>query len=197
MRSRVLRLAAATVPTAACEWCAVYRAADARGEFTPGVTLTLAEQFIPYRTEQFNGVEIHRARQDYLDRSMTHAVVGYNFSERAGVAFNLPVIWRSYSFSELEDGVRFPRVTDEEVGLGDASLIGRVRVCSDQKMERGFTVDILGAIKFPTGDPEHLEELGRQVANYEAIVGPGRQHDALGNVINSVPSSTFESSLAT
>src|SRR5437588_6191568 len=38
----------------ACDLCAIYNAGDALGRFESGLSFTLGEQYIPYRTTQFN-----------------------------------------------------------------------------------------------------------------------------------------------
>ena len=71
----------------ACELCAIYNANGARGEFRSGLSLTVEEQFIPFRTEQFQGHEVNLPYTNYLDNSITHLVPTYNFSPRLGISF--------------------------------------------------------------------------------------------------------------
>ena len=85
----------------ACELCAIYSAGNARGEFTSGFQFTVAEQFIPFRTLQFEGKEFSTPNPDYLDSSITHFVPGYNFSPDLGVSLNIPYGYRHFKRSEL------------------------------------------------------------------------------------------------
>lgn len=170
----------------ACDLCAIYRAADARGEYSSGWTATVAEQFTRLATEQFDGVEFTRANADWLDRSMTHFVLGWNFAERFGVSANLPLVHLSYRFSELRNGVT-PAVRDgSDFGIGDLALVGRWRLFESSDMEWGTSVNLLGGIKLPTGNTGRLEELEQSIDQYEAIVGPGHQHDALGTIVSGI-----------
>jgi hypothetical protein len=72
---------------------------------------------------------------------------GYNFNNRIGVQFNLPVIYRSYGYQSQRGS---------ESGIGDVSLIGNVRLY--QKMSEEFTFNWtgLGGVKFPTGNTSQL-----------------------------------------
>ncbi len=177
----------ALVPAiSACDLCAIYRATDARGEFTPGSTWSVSEQFTRYGTEQFNGVEFVRTNPDQLDRSVTHLVAGWNFSERFGVSLNLPVIQESYRFTRMVGGFTPERRVGSEAGPGDLTLVGRWRVVSVSSMDRGFTLNLLGGLHLPTGDTEPLRELQDDIDHYESVVGPGHNHDALGPVVGGV-----------
>jgi hypothetical protein len=179
-------LLATAGPALACDLCAIYRAADARGEYSTGWTVTVAEQFTRLSTEQFNGTEFHRAKKDWLDRSMTHVVAGWNFAEHFGISANLPLVHLRYRFSELRDGVN-PAVRDgSDFGLGDLALVGRWQILERSDMEWGATVNLLGGVKLPTGASGRLEELEQSIDRYEVIVGPGHQHDALGNIISGI-----------
>ncbi len=179
-------LLATAAPALACDLCAIYRAADARGEYSTGWTVTVAEQFTRLGTEQFNGTEFHRANGDWLDRSMTHLVAGWNFAEHFGVSANLPLVHLRYRFVELRDGVN-PVVRDgSDFGLGDLALVGRWQIVERSDMEWGATINLLGGVKLPTGASGRLEELEQSIDRYEAIVGPGHQHDALGNIISGI-----------
>lgn len=170
----------------ACELCAIYRAADAKGDFGSGITATLAGQFVPNRTVLFNGTEFKRPGSDYLDRTTIHAVVGWNFAEDFGVSLNLPEVIQSYQRFEFENGIRPRTLRATETGLGDAALVGRWRFLNHSAMQWGGSLNLLAGVKMPTGDVGHLENQEAQVRAYEAIVGPGHNHDALGQVQSGV-----------
>src|SRR5436190_2119507 len=113
----------------ACELCAIYSASSARGESSAGFLFTLSEQFVAFRTTQFEGEEVKVARADYLDSSITHLVPGYNFSPRFGVGLSLPLVYHSFQRSDLRYSLAGPPVLTtekaDEFGLGDIALIGR------------------------------------------------------------------------
>jgi len=60
-----LILCAAT--SSACDLCAIYNAGNTRGETAGGFLISVAEQFIPFRTQQFKSDEVSTPNADYLD----------------------------------------------------------------------------------------------------------------------------------
>lgn len=182
----VLAALAGPMAAAACDLCAIYRAGDARGEQSSGLTFAIAEQFTAYGTEQFDGKEVHRAVTDRLERSMTHVVAGWNFTDKLGLSLNLPVVHESYRFSDLENGLT-PRLREgSETGIGDLAVVLRWQFLDQRSGDWGLTANLLGGVKLPTGDAEHLDELEAGITRYESIVGPGHDHDALGTVVSGV-----------
>ena len=139
---RVAALWAAT-SLSACELCAIYRAADARGDYGSGFTFTTSAQFIPLRTEQFNGTSVVRPQPDYLDRWMFHFVGGWNISERWGVSMNLPVVQQTYRRVALDDLSRPHPLRGEDTGLGDLSVIGRYQLWNHSGMKAGGSLELV------------------------------------------------------
>lgn len=175
-----------TAPGRACDLCAIYRAADARGEYSAGISVSLAEQFIPYRTEQFGGTRFHRADPESLDRSMTHVVVGWNATESIGLSANLPIVHLRYDFTQVPDGFTPIRTRGTDTGLGDLAFIGRWQAINHSEGNFGIVLNFLGGLKVPTGDSDALERQAESIDRYESIVGPGHDHDALGQVISGI-----------
>ncbi len=139
-------------PLLACDMCALYSASDAQGGgkgFLGGV----AEQFTHFGTVQNDGQKLPNTAGQFLDGSISQLFGGYNFSDRFGLQFNVPLIYRSYQRprgSVIENGT--------VSGLGDVSLIGNFRACQTQLGSFAFTWSLLGGIKFPTGDSSRLSE---------------------------------------
>ena len=177
-------LAAGTL--SACELCAIYRAADARGDYGSGFTFTTSAQFIPLRTEQFNGASVVRPQPDYLDRWMLHFVGGWNINDRWGVSLNVPVVQQTYRRVALDDFIRPKTVQGVDTGLGDLSVIGRYQLWTHSGMKAGGSVQFLAGLKLPSGDTTYLDEQARLLRIYEGIVGPGHNHDSLGPVTSGV-----------
>src|SRR5690348_11026129 len=83
-------------PVLGCDLCAIYSASQARGEVGRGLFGGVAEQFTHFGTVQVNGHEVSNPSAQYLDSSISQLFAGYNFNERFGLQFNLPVIYRSF-----------------------------------------------------------------------------------------------------
>src|SRR5262245_2198982 len=64
-------------PASGCDLCAIYGSNSIMGESTSGFLFSVSEQYIPFRTPQFNGEEVTippGVKPDFLDRSITHLV---------------------------------------------------------------------------------------------------------------------------
>jgi hypothetical protein len=175
----------------ACDLCAIYNADNTVAGSSSGFSFSIAPQYIPYRTTQFEGEEVEVPNPSYVDSLITHLVPAYNFSESFGINFNVPVTYLKfrrtdveYSPGELPD---FKTEKGTEFGLGDMALIGRVTVFQHREMEYGILVNILGGVKFPTGDASRLSDEVEQSRIYESLLPPGTVHeDPLGHSISSV-----------
>src|SRR6266850_5391351 len=158
-----LTLLLAAQTAAACELCAIYNAGSAQGQSESGLLFTIAEQYIPYRNPQFEGEEVSTANPSYVDSSITHFVPGYNVNSWLGVSVNIPVTYLNFRRTDLRYSPTTPEgrsFTEKgtEFGLGDTALIARVTVFERSKMRYGVFVNLLGGVKFPTGDASRLDE---------------------------------------
>src|SRR4051812_39194361 len=79
----------------ACDLCAVYSATQAHGEVGKGIFGGVAEQFTHFGTMQDEGREVKNEVGQYLNSSISQIYGGYNFNDRIGLQFNLPIIYRS------------------------------------------------------------------------------------------------------
>jgi hypothetical protein len=181
-------LAALTSP--GCELCAIYNANDATGESNHGFLFSISEQYIPYETSQVRGREVSPRKPDYVDSSIAHLVPGYNFSPSFGVSLNIPLTHLAFSRTEFQYSATAPPVLftekGSESGIGDAALIGRVTIFQKTTMKYGVVVNLLGGVKFPTGDSERLKDELAQTTLFESFLPPGTPHDPLGHSISSV-----------
>src|SRR4051794_16042114 len=89
-------LVAVAQPVFSCDLCAIYSASQARGEVGQGPFAGVAEQFTHFGTVQVDGHEVANPSGQYLNSSISQLFAGYNFNERFGLQFNLPVIYRSF-----------------------------------------------------------------------------------------------------
>ncbi len=174
----------------ACDLCAVYRASDANGANASGFVFSLAEQFIPYRTVQFESDEVNPTIRDHLDSSITHFVFGYNFTPRWGLSLNVPLTHLEFKRTDFRYSAGGPPAffTEEgsETGLGDVSLIGRATLFQKSEMDYSLQVNLLTGIKLPTGDSDRLAEEMEQTRIYNTLIPPNTPHDPLGHSIAAV-----------
>ena len=152
-------------PVLACDLCAIYSASQARGEIGRGVFAGVAEQFTHFGTVQVDGHEVADPSGQYLDSSISQLFAGYNFDERFGLQFNLPVIYRSFKRPDGQGGM--DRGT--ESGIGDVSLLGTF--VPYRKLAENFTFNwsVLGGVKFPTGSSDRISE---ELNEVEDPIGP-------------------------
>lgn len=176
--------------TPACDLCAVYRASDADGANASGIVVSLAEQFIPYRTLQFESKEVSAANPDYLDSSITHFVFGYNFTPKWGLSLNVPLTHLEFKRTDFRYSTGGPPTlfTEEssETGIGDVSLIGRATLFQKSEMDHSIQINLLAGVKLPTGDSDRLAEEMDQMRIYNTLLPPNTPHDPLGHSIAAV-----------
>jgi hypothetical protein len=171
---------------AACDLCAIYSANSARSDSDSGPIFTLNEQYIPAHTLQYEG-KVYKSfpeiQANRLDTLFTHLVPGYNFSPELGLNLNIPLIYRSFHRVELEPTLG--NILDErgtEYGLGDVSLIGRWTAFKIAKMGYSISFNILGGVKFPTGDTRRLDNEVARERVYNNYFGSGVHAHEFGGV---------------
>jgi len=181
-----MALLMAAAAAQACELCAIYSADSARGQSSQGFLFTMSEQFVESGRLQFEGEEIDFPGGDHLTSSITHLVPTWNFSSRFGLSASVPLVYRSFRTTEQVFGAPAP-VTEEgtEFGLGDMSLIGRFNVLQKTEMDYALVVNLLGGVKFPTGDSDRIRKEVEQARIFENL--PGIPHeDPLDHSLSSV-----------
>ena len=147
-------LAGVVTPSApACDLCSIYSATQARGEIGKGFYSGVAEQFSHFGTVQVDGRKVSNDVGQYLDSSISQLFAGYNFNDRLGVQFNLPVMYRAF---KRPKGFEIDRGT--ESGIGDVSLIGNLLVYRTLRENFTFNWSVLGGIEFPTGSTDRIRE---------------------------------------
>lgn len=149
----IVLLAACAVPAWACDLCAVYNVDAAEGTRNKGFSFTATEQFTHFGTLQEDGHHAPNPLHQYLDSSISQAVLGYTFNDWATVQFNLPVIYREFKRAE---GFTIDRGT--ESGIGDATLLANFTPVRIEHMHSTFNWSAFGGVKFPTGDTGRLKE---------------------------------------
>jgi hypothetical protein len=161
----------AALDAAACDVCAVYYAPLAHHVHDAGFHVGVAEQFTHFGTVQQDGKEVPNEFGQRLDSSILQVAVGYQFTDRVGVQFNLPVIYRS--FRRLEQDVV---QSGSESGIGDAALLGNFVVLRRDKADWSVAWQVFGGVKFPTGNSDRLGE-----EQEETAVEPGHESAVHGH----------------
>jgi hypothetical protein len=183
-------LAGLPSPGRGCELCAIYNATSASGQSSAGWLVTVSEQFIPFRTLQFEGEEFSMSNPDYLVSSITHVVPTYNFSARFGVSLNLPVVYRAFKRTELRYSTSGPSQLvveeDDEISFGDMALVARWTAWEKSDANYSLFLNLLGGVKFPTGNTERVEDEVEQARIYDSLLPPNTPHDPLGHSISGV-----------
>lgn len=170
----------------ACELCAIYSASSARGEGSKGFSFTVTEQFVSQNTTQRKGEELDSfppITDAYLNTWWTHLVPGYSFTPRIGLNLSIPYIYRKFYRAEIaSDGSGIIQEKGHEHGLGDIALIGRFSPI--QKTEANYSVllTLMAGVKFPTGDPERLDDEVARAEADRAIFGPNHPHNSIGGI---------------
>jgi len=169
-------LAACAQPALACDLCSIYAATEAQGGNNRGFFGGFAEQFTHFGTLQDEGHEVPNTINQHIDSSVSQIFIGYNINDDLGVQFNLPFIYREFKRPRgavIESGTEF--------GLGDVSLIGNYMVYRKLHEKYTFTWNVLGGIKFPTGNSSHLKESDVESENGLPESGIGGHDLALGS----------------
>ena len=143
----------AAMDAGACDVCAIYCAPLGHHVYDAGLHVGVAEQFTHFGTIQVDGKKVSNEFGQRLDSSVSQVAVGYQLSDRFGVQFNLPVIYRSFRRLE-EDVVR----SGTESGIGDAALLGNFVMVRKDKADWSVAWQVFGGVKFPTGDSDRLRE---------------------------------------
>jgi hypothetical protein len=110
------------------------------------------------------------------------------------VSLNIPITHLGFRRSDVEyfvngsGQVQAQNITEtgSETGLGDVALIGRFTVLEKRGMTSGFQVNLLGGVKFPTGDASRVAHEVAQSRLFESFLPPGTPHDPLGHSFSSV-----------
>lgn len=169
----------------ACELCAIYSAASARGESSKGFSFNVTEQYVSQNTTQLEGEELEGfpfLTQAYLNTSWTHFVPGYNFSPRLGINLSVPYIYREFHRVEIPSTGGVIDEKGNEDGIGDLALIARFAPI--QKIEASYSIffNVMAGLKFPSGDTERLDDEVARAKADRAIFGPDHNHSSLGGI---------------
>jgi hypothetical protein len=158
-----------------CDLCAIYGAMEAQGSSGQGFFAGAAEQYTYFDTFQSNGHNAPNPDAEYLHSLISQAFVGYNFNERFGVQFNLPVIYRDYGKTGAHGSV---------TGIGDVSLIGNVRIFETIGEHTSFRWTAAGGVKFPTGSTDKLNpaepDFADGIGGHDLTLGTGSYDGLLG-----------------
>jgi hypothetical protein len=159
-------------PVFGCDLCAIYSAQEAQGGGR-GFFAGVAEQFTDFDSYKSDGNSAPNPDGEYIDSLSSQLFAGYNFNQRLGVQFNLPLIWREYGQVAAHGS---------EFGPGDASLTGNLQLYQKSLEDFRFTWTALGGIKFPTGDSSWLgrSDFAAGIGGHDLALGSGSFDGLLG-----------------
>jgi hypothetical protein len=171
----VMLAAACAQPLMACDLCSVYAATEAQGGSGKGFFGGIAEQYTYFNTYQVEGRDVPNFGNQYINSSISQVFAGYNFNDRIGLQFNLPVIYREYGYMAQRGS---------ESGIGDVLLIGNFRLYEKQTKKFTFNWTALGGVKFPTGGSSHLnpeeEDFAPGIGGHDLALGSGSYDGLVG-----------------
>ena len=144
---------AGAVAAPACDLCSVYNLNAAEGSRNKGFSFSVAGQFTRFGSLQEDGHRVSNPAHQYLNSSISQAVLGYTFHDWASVQFNLPLIHRAF---QRPEGFATDRGT--EAGIGDVSWLANFTPLRLEHMHSTFNWNVFGGVKFPTGDSDRLKE---------------------------------------
>jgi hypothetical protein len=125
---------------------------------------------------QEDGHEVPNTINQHINSSISQVFAGYNFNDRFGLQFNLPVIYRSWKRplgAVIDSGSEF--------GIGDLSLLGSYQYYRELSVDSNFLWRFLAGLKFPTGNSSHLGEPDVESINGLPPSGIGGHDLALGS----------------
>jgi hypothetical protein len=145
----------AVLPSAspACDLCAIYSATHAQGLSDSGWSVSLASQFTHFATLRRDGERVPDEFGQRLDSAITQFVARCSFADRFSIQLNVPVISRTF---RRPAGLETDR--GHERGLGDASVLGQFEVLRRDTEHITVVWDLIGGVKFPTGNTTRLGE---------------------------------------
>ena len=160
-------LALSTLPSAFS--CDLFSSFSPRLTVTPQKTFqfysSLAEQFTYFSTDRLNGEKVPNPTGQFLASSNTQLVLGATFLEqRLGIQLNLPLISRRY---QRPEGFEIQR--GQLFGIGDTSLLANWMILKHPSPTStpnaptsqplwSTSINLIGGLKFPTGDSSPLAE---------------------------------------
>ena len=168
-------VAAGTPAVFACDLCVIYGAMEAQGGSGQGFFGGAAEQYTHIGTFQSGGHDAPNPDGEYLNSLNSQVFAGYNFNNRFGLQFNLPVIYRDYAKTGAYGS---------EAGIGDVSLIGNGRLYEKLSEKGTFSWTALGGIKFPTGNTDKLNpavpDFAAGIGGHDLTLGSGSYDGLVG-----------------
>lgn len=142
----------ATVPSLACDVCAVYTIEEI-GELRLGPRIAVSEQFTRFGTVMDESEQVPNPSGEFLDSSITQVVAGWRFTDWIDAQIALPILHRSWR--RRYDGAIQEK---SQTGLGDISILGRIRAVSLQNEQGLLRLSGFGGITVPSGSTRYLSE---------------------------------------
>lgn len=136
--------------TFACDLCGCFIPRDT---MIRGFQFGVAEQYSDFATLQFDSHTVPNPDDQKLNSWNTQFYGNYHFNEKFALQMNIPVLYKPFrrpEEGEIQNGT--------ESGIGDMSLVGYYVPYQRRNPYSQFTLKLIAAIKFPTGNSDPLEE---------------------------------------
>jgi hypothetical protein len=139
---------------------------DSTGNRQRGFFVGDFEQFSHFGTVQLDGHAVGNPAGQFEDSLNSQMFVGYQFNSRVAVQVTVPYLYRSWKRVLDEPGNPIDR--GSESGIGDVTLLGKVRVYEQSRGDFDFVCNVIAGVKFPTGSTDRL---GEAVTGPDSVIG--------------------------
>jgi hypothetical protein len=158
---------------------------DSTGNLPRGFFAGDFEQFAHFGTVQLDGHELGNPAGQVEDSLNSQIFLGYQFGPRFAVQVNVPYLYRSWKRVLDEPGNPIDR--GRESGIGDVTLLGKVRVYQRSRGDFDFVCNVIGGVKFPTGSTDRLGEVvngpDSVIGGHDLTLGSGSYDGIVGGSV--------------
>ncbi|MBI5686054.1 MAG: hypothetical protein HZC54_13360 [Verrucomicrobia bacterium] len=162
-------------PARTCDLCAIYIASEAQGAGDRGFYAGVAEQYTYFNTLQAENRTVPNDGE-YLHSYNTQFYAAYRFNRRVGVQLNVPYLYKDFGSDAAGSA--------HESGLGDICLLGNYLLFEKADEDSTFRWNLIGGVKFPTGDPAHLNpeepDFATGISGHDLALGSGSFDGIIG-----------------
>lgn len=158
---------------------------DSTGDLQRGFFAGDFEQFSHFGTVQQDGHKVGNPAGQYVDSLNSQIFAGYQFNSRLAVQVNVPILYRAWKRVLDEPGNPIDR--GSESGIGDVTLLGKLRVYQLSRGDFEFMCNAIAGVKFPTGSTDRLAEAKNGpdsvIGGHDLTLGSGSYDGIVGGSV--------------